>query len=78
MWSLYKERHNRVVYLVMLALTKWLAVRVSDSMKWGVDSWHEVAVLDGEKPKTIVNLTLPTDRQLCDRQPDIVVHLKEE
>ena len=47
-WSLYQERHNRVVYLLMLALTKLLAVRVSDSMKWEVDSWHGVAVLDGE------------------------------
>ena len=77
MWSLYKERHNRVMYFVMLALTKWLAVRVSASMKWRVDSWHGVAVSDGAKPKTIVDLSLPTDRQLCDRQPDIVLHLKE-
>ena len=33
MWSLYKERHDRVVYQLMLALAKQLAVKVPDSMK---------------------------------------------
>lgn len=78
MWSLYKERHDRVVYQLMLALAKRLAVKVPDSMKWGVDGWHGVAVMDGDKAKIVVDLSMPTDRQLRDRCPDIVMHLKEE
>ena len=76
-WSLYKERHDRVVYQLMIALAKKLDVRVPDSMKWGVDGWHGVADLNGRKAKIAVDLTVPTDRQLSDRRPDILLYLKE-
>ena len=62
-WSFYKERHDRVVYQLMLALAKKLEVRVLDLMKWGVDGWHGVAALDRRKAKIAVDLTVPTDRQ---------------
>lgn len=58
MWSHYKVRHDRVVYCLMLALAAKLDVRVPDSMKWGVDSWHGVAALSGAKAK----MTCPSRR----------------
>ena len=78
MWTLYKERHNRVVYRVMMALAKRLDVKVPDSMTWGVDGWHGVAASSGAKAKIMVDLSIPTDRQLPDRMPDIVQYLKGE
>ena len=76
-WSFYKERHNRVVYQLMIALAKKLEVRVPDSMKWGVDGWHGLAAPDERKAKIAADLTVPTDRQLSDRRPDILLYLKE-
>ena len=78
MWTLYKERHDRVVYRLMMALAKRLDVTVPDSMKWGVDGWHGVAALSGAKVKIVVDLSMLTDRQLPDRRPDIVLYLKGE
>ena len=78
MWTLYKERHDRVVYRLMMALAKRLDVTVPDSMKWGVDGWHGVAALSGAKARIVVDLSVPTDRQLPDRRPDILLYLKGE
>ena len=78
MWTLYKERHDRVVYRLMMALAKRLDVTVPDSMKWGVDGWHGVTALYGAKAKIMVDLSVPTDRQLPDKRPDIVLYLKGE
>ena len=70
--------HDRVVYQkMMLALAKKLDVMVPTSMKWGVDGWHGVAVLSGGKAKIVVDLSVPTDRQLSERRPDLMLHLKE-
>ena len=46
-------------------------------MKWGVDGWHGVVALDERKVKIAVDLTVPIDRQLSDRRPDILLYLKE-
>ena len=78
MWTHYKVRHNRVVYRLMLALAAKLGVTVPDSMKWGVDGWHGVAALSSAKAKIVVDLSVPTDRQLPERRPDIVLYLKGE
>ena len=53
-------------------------VRVPDSMKWGVSGWHGVAALDGTRAKLLVDLSVPTDRQLTERRPDILLYLKEK
>ena len=66
------------MYQMMLALAKKLGVMVPDSMKWGVNGWHGVAVLSGDKAKIVVDLSIPTDRQLTERRPDKVLHLKDE
>ena len=47
-------------------------------MKWGFDGWHGVAALSSAKAKIVVDLSVPTDRQLPDRRPDIVLYLKGE
>ena len=78
LWSLYKERHDRVVYRLMLALCKKLTIKVPDSMKWSIDGWKGVAALEGGEAKLLVDLTIPTDRQLEERRPDLVLFLKRQ
>ena len=62
----------------MYHLMMGLDVTVPNSMKWGVDGWYGVAALSGAKAKIVVDLSVPTDRRLPDRRPDIVLHLKGE
>ena len=78
MWSLYKERHDRVIYQLLKALAKKLEVAVPDSIKWGVEGRHGVAALEGAGAKIAVDLAVPTDRQLSDRRPDLILYLKGE
>ena len=61
MWSLYKERHDRVIYQLLKAFTKKLEVAIPDSIKWGVDGWYGVAALNGARAKIAVDLVVPTD-----------------
>ena len=76
MWSLYKERHDRVIYQLMKAFAG--EVVVPGSIKWGVDGWHGVAALKGVRAKIAVDLAVLTDRQLSDRRPDLILYLKDE
>ena len=78
MWSLYKERHDRVIYQLMKAFAKKLEVVVPGSIKWGVDGWHGVAALEGARAKIAVDLAVPTDRKLSNRRPDLILYLKDE
>ena len=78
MWSLYKERHDRVIYQLLKAFARKLEVVVPGSIKWGVDGWHGVAALEGARAKIAVDLSVPTDRQLSDRRPDLILYLKGE
>ena len=52
-------------------------VKVPHSMSWGLAGWHGVAELTGVKGVIKVDLSIPTDRQLTSRRPDIVLHLKD-
>ena len=78
MWSLYKERYDRVIYQLLKASARKLEVVIPDSVKWGVDGWHGVAALSGSRAKIAVDLSVPTDRQLSERRPDLILYLKEE
>ena len=75
MWTLYKERHDRVVFQLMVTLVKVLDVKVPDYevgcqwLAWGGHTrWAKIAF----------DLSVPTDRQLSNRWPDILLYLKEK
>ena len=53
LWSLYKERHDRVVYQLTAALAAKLDVRVPDSIKLGASGWHGVAILDRTRAQNL-------------------------
>ena len=58
MWSLYNERHDRVIYQLLMAFAKKLEVAIPDSIKWGVDGWHGVAALNSARAKIAVDLAV--------------------
>ena len=77
-WTLHKERHDRVVYRLMLALAAKYQLAVPQGLRWGPDGWNGVAVLEGPDAKLSVDLSIPTDKQLTARRPDLVAYLCKE
>ena len=47
-------------------------------MRWSIDGWKGVAALDEENAKLLVDLSVPTGRQLEERRPDLVLYLKRQ
>ena len=76
-WTLYKQRHDRVLYQLMLMLCKKHSITVPESLKWGPSGWDGVAVLEGSEVRLVVDLSIPTDRQLTERRPDLVAYYRE-
>jgi len=65
------------VYQMVLALANGQSLKVPDSWGWRAKGWQGVGVLDGNKAKLVVDVSMPTDRDLTTRRPDIVMYLKE-
>ena len=77
-WTLYKERHDRVLYKLVLALCRRHTIRVPERLKWRGDGWSGVAILEGENLKLCIDISIPTDRQMKERRPDLIVFDKSE
>ena len=76
-WTLYKQRHDRVLYQMVLMLCKKHNITVPESLRWGPSGWDGVAVLEGSEVRLVVDLSIPTDRQLTERRPDLVAYYRE-
>ena len=55
-WTLHKERHDRVMYRLMLAQAAKYQLAVPQGLRWGPDGWKGVAVLEGPDAKLSVDL----------------------
>jgi len=75
-WNLHKERHDRVVYQILLALLEQFNLTQPDSLKWHSGGWNGVGVVEGLGVKVEVDLSHPTEAQIESRRPDIVVTLE--
>ena len=73
-WTLYKERHDRVLYQVVLALMRKYSIKPPEWMKWSFSGWAGVGVLLGDQVKLVVDVSTPTERQLRERRPDLIVY----
>ena len=69
--SLYKERHDRILYQVVLTLASACRVPVLDSMR--KQRIPGTGVLEKGGVKLVVDRNIPTDRQLKQRRPGLVV-----
>ena len=50
---------------------------VPEGLRWEHTGWVGVAVLDSPKAKLVVDRSIPTDRQLTERRPDLVAYFRE-
>ena len=73
---LYKQRNDRFLYQMVLILCK-KHITVPESLRWGPSGWDGVAVLEGSEVRLVVDLSIPTDRQLMERRPDLVAYYRE-
>ena len=75
-WTAYKERHDRVVYQVIRALCRKFQFKIPPELQMRTTGWKGVGVIDMEKLKISVDLSIPTDARISECRPDIVVENK--
>ena len=76
MWTLYKERHDRVLFLLVKAICGSLGICIPAtwSRQGGVAT---PAVLGTKSKKVLVDQVIPTDRPVTECRPDLYVRLAE-
>lgn len=75
-WTLYKTRHDRVLYQLVLAYARRYNIKIPDSMRWYTTGWRGVGVLESDEAKLLIDVSMPTDRQLEERRPDLILEIK--
>ena len=73
-WTCYKERHDRVLYQLVRAVSNHFELTLPKSLQWGLEGWSGVAVMENSKVKVTVDVSVPTDRELTERRPDLIVY----
>ncbi len=73
----YTGRHNSVLYLLTRAMAEKLKLKVPESLKvpgGGI----RCGVIESRDATMLVDLCIPTDRQVKERKPDLVVRMVRE
>ena len=60
-WTLYKQRHDRILYQLVLSLCWRLSITLPEGLKWGTAGWVGVAVVVSSEAKLDIDLNIPTD-----------------
>ena len=76
-WTLFTERHNRVLYLLVKAVLTSLKLGIPESMR-GPGGVAVAGVTGGRGIKVLVDQLIPTSRTVIHRKPDLVVRMEEE
>ena len=76
-WMLHKTRHNRFLYQLVLMLSDVYNIPFPESMGWTLTGWSRTGVLEGSRVKLKVDLTIPPDRVLTERRPDLIALFSE-
>lgn len=77
-WTLYKARHDRVLYQVVLALAKKHCLSLPNNMLWTVNGWHGVGVVENTEWKLSIDISNPTIQAMTERRPDLLVFDKSQ
>ena len=73
-WTMDKERHDKVLYQVVRTLAGKFGIVLPSDLQWGPARWKGVCVLEGKDVKLVIDVSVPTDRQLSATRPDLVVY----
>ena len=69
--SIYKERHDRVLYQLVRAVSDNLGLKVPKQLR-------APGVMGTSAKRLIIDQSLLTDREISDRRPDLVVRLTSQ
>ena len=75
-WTNYKERHDRVLFQLVRAVSKQFELALPAGLQWGLEGWEGVAVMENSRAKVSVDVSIPTDRELTECRPNLVVYDK--
>ena len=67
-----------MLYQVVRSICHRHNIRVPERLRWRNGEWNGVAVLERNDLKLCVDVSVPTDRQLTERRPDLIVFAKEK
>ena len=73
-WTLYKERHDKVLYQIVRMLAGKFGIVLPNDLQWGPAGWKGVGVLEGKDVKLAIDVCVPTDRQRSATRPDLIVY----
>ena len=73
-WTLYKERHDRVLYQIVRMLAAKFDIVLPSDLQWGLAGWKGVGVLEGKNLKFVIDISVPTDQQLSATRPYLIVY----
>ena len=77
-WTLYKRRHDRVLYQVVLCIAKLLELTIPKHLHWSVTGWAGVGVIENDQAKLTIDISKPTIETMSERRPDLIVELKSQ
>ena len=73
-WTLYKERHDRVLYQLVKAVTKSLGLMLPNRPR-GAGGVVKSGVMGTAAKRILIDQATPTDKVLEHRRPDLTVRL---
>ena len=76
-WTLHKERHDRVLYQLLVPFCKRYDLELPDSMKCRSEGWNGMGIIESEKVKFAVDFSIPTNCSIVEHSPDLVVKFWE-
>ena len=77
LWTLFKERHDRVLYLLVKTVMESLNLNIPDSMR-ASGGVAKPAVYGTEERRVLVDQNCPTMEQMEHTRPDLVLRLAKE
>ena len=69
----WKARHDRV-----LGLARRFGFQMPEKLRWGPDGWNGVAVIENSQVKLVIDVSIPTDSNLVERRPDLILYVRSE
>ena len=68
-WTFHKDRHDRVLYQLLIAFCKRYDLELLDSLKWRTGGWNGVGAVESKEVKLAVDFSIPTDCSIMERRP---------
>ena len=75
-WTLHKERHDRVLFVLVRAITEKLGLTLPKTIRTA-GGLVKPGVVGNKRVKMLVDQRVPTGRHVTENRPDLIVRLRE-